>query len=119
MLRGSRDFVGREEYMRFLNGLKDQLNAGRRQRLAEELAVLRPLPARRLEACQRRRCRVDQGSLIHVERNSYSVPSRLIGEEVEARLYAEHVEVWYAQQWIERLPRLRGRDKQRINYRHV
>jgi hypothetical protein len=119
LLRGSRDFVRREEYTRFLNGVKEQLNAGRRQRVEEELAVLRSLPARRLEACQRRRCRVDQGSQIHVERNSYTVPSRLIGEHVEARLYAEQVEVWYAQQLIERLPRLRGRDKHRVNYRHI
>jgi hypothetical protein len=83
------------------------------------LAVLRPLPARRLEACQYRRCRVDQGSLIHVERNSYTVPSRLIDEEVEVRLYAEHLEVWYAQQLVERQPRLRGRGQQRVNYRHI
>ena len=27
----------------------------------------------------------------------YSVPSRLMGEKVEVRLYLEHVEVWYAQ----------------------
>jgi hypothetical protein len=119
LLRGSRDFASRELYSRFLHELKDHLNAGRRAHLAEELAVLRRLPARRLEACQRRRCRVDQGSVIHVERNSYSVPSRLIGEEVEVRLYAEHVEVWYAQQLIERQPRLRGRDTHRVNYRHV
>jgi hypothetical protein len=119
LLRGSRDFASREDYRRFLHELKDRLNAGRHERLAEELAVLRPLPARRLEACQRRRCRVDQGSLIHVERNSYTVPSRLIGEEVEVRLYAEQVEVWYAQQLVERQPRLRGRGQQRINYRHI
>jgi hypothetical protein len=119
MLRGSRDFADREEYARFLHGLKDQLNAGRRQRLAEESAALRSLPARRLEACRRLQCRVDQGSLIHVERNSYMVPSRLIGVKVEVRLYAEHLEVWYAQQLVERLPRLRGRDKHQVNYRHI
>ena len=45
--------------------------------------------------------------------------SRLIGERVEARLYAEHIEVWYAQRLVESLPRLRGRGKHRINYRHV
>ena len=45
--------------------------------------------------------------------------SRLIGERVEARLYAERVEVWYAQKRVERLPRLRGRGKHRIDYRHV
>jgi hypothetical protein len=119
LLRGSRDFASRDEYTHFLHEVKDRLNAGRHGRVTEELSVLRSLPARRLEACHRQRCRVNQGSLIHVERNSYSVPSRLIGEKVEARLYAEHVEVWYAQQLIERLPRLRGRDKHRINYRHI
>src|SRR5262245_58109862 len=119
MLRGSRDFPDRPAYAQFLRHLLEQLNAGRQARLGEEVAVLRPLPARRLEACQRLRARVDQGSLIHVGRNSYSVPSRLIGEHVEVRLFLEHLEVWYAQQRVEVLPRLRGRDGQVINYRHV
>jgi hypothetical protein len=64
-------------------------------------------------------CRVGQGSTINVERNIYSVPSRLIGERVEVRLYAEVLEVWYAQKMIERIPRIRGRNGHRINYRHV
>jgi len=38
MLRGSRDFENREAYEGFLGALEDQLNAGRRERLAEELA---------------------------------------------------------------------------------
>jgi hypothetical protein len=62
---------------------------------------------------------VDTGSLIHVDRNAYSVPSRLVGEKVEVRLYVEHVEVWYAQQEVERFPRLRGRKKHAVNYRHI
>jgi hypothetical protein len=40
-------------------------------------------------------------------------------EQVEVRLYAEHLEVWYGQKRVEQLPRLRGRGKQRIDYRHV
>ena len=63
--------------------------------------------------------KVDSGSLIHVERNSYSVNSRLIGAQVEARLYLDHVEVWYGQRKVEDLPRLRGRGKHRIDYRHI
>ncbi len=39
-----------------------QRNAGRRQRLAEEVPLLRPLPARRLEACKRLRVRVDRAA---------------------------------------------------------
>ena len=34
-------------------------------------------------------------------------------------MYAERVEVWYAQKRVEQLPRLRGRGKHRIDYRHV
>jgi hypothetical protein len=85
----------------------------------QELPVLRSLPNNRYESCQRIDARVDSGSLIHVDRNAYSVPSRLIDEQVEVRLFVEHLEVWYAQRLVERLPRLRGRKKHRVSYRHI
>ena len=119
MLRGSRDFESREAYAAFLSKLFAQLNAGRRERLAQELQVLRRLPRGRLEACKCLRVRVSPGSTISVDRNVYSVDSRMIGEQVEVRVYAEHLEVWYAQRRLESLPRLRGRGKHRIHYRHV
>jgi transposase len=119
MLRGSRDFAGRQEYQTFVGELIDQLNAGRQQRLAEELAVLHSLPDNRYESCQRFDVRVDSGSLIHVDRNAYSVTSQLIREKVEVRLYVEHLEVWYAQRLVERLPRLRGRSRHHVSYRHI
>jgi hypothetical protein len=119
MLRGSRDFVSRDAYEAFLWQKFEQCNAGRRTRLAEELPLLRALPTRRLEACKRDKVRVDTSSTIRVEGNVYSVSSRLIGEWVEARLYAEQVEVWYAQKQVDALPRLRGRGKHKIAYRHV
>ena len=120
MMRGSRDFSSRDSYWMFVRQLFAQKNAGRIARLAEEVALLRPLPARRLEACKRLPgVRVEAGSIIRVEGNIYSVASRLIGEKVEVRLHAEHVEVWYAQKLRERMPRLRGRGKHRIDYRHV
>src|SRR5207237_6725385 len=59
------------------------------------------------------------GRLIQVERNLYSVNSRLIGAQVEARMYLDHVEVWYGQRKVEDLPRLRGRSKHRVDYRHI
>ena len=119
LLRGSRDFGCLAEYAQFLKDLFAQRNAGRRVRLAEELAVMGELPARRMESAKRERVKVDSGSLIHVERNSYSVNSRLIGTRVEARLYLDHVEVWYGQRKVEDLPRLRGRSKHRVDYRHI
>src|SRR6516225_3987500 len=119
MLRGSRDFSSVEEYAQFLKDLMAQRNAGRRERLAEELKVMRELPARRMESAKRERVKVDSGSLIHVDRNAYSVNSRLIGEKVEARLYLDRIEVWYGQKKVEDLPRLRGRAKHRVDYRHI
>jgi hypothetical protein len=119
MLRGSSDFSDRSEYTAFLRKLFAQLNAGRRDRLAEELAVLRRLPLRRLETFRQTDVRVSQSSTIRVQHNVYSVNSRLIGEEVRVKAYVEHLEVWYAQRCVEALPRLRGEGKHRIQYRHV
>jgi Mu transposase, C-terminal domain len=119
LLRGSRDFVDRAAYARFLREILDQRNAGRQTRFAEERAVLRPLPPARLESYKRARVRVRSGSTIQVDRNTYSVDSRLIGEQVDVRLYAEELEVWYTAKLVERIPRLRGQGKHRINYRHV
>ena len=90
-----------------------------RARFAEERAVLRRLPVARLESYKRAQVRVRSGSIIQVDRNTYSVDSRLIGERVDVRLYAEELEVWFAGKVVERIPRLRGQGKHRINYRHV
>lgn len=119
MLRGHRDFVSRDDYSAFLFTVLEQKNAGRASRLGEEQSVLRPLPLHRRESWNRLQVRVDTGSLIRVQDNTYSVNSRLIGERVEVRVHAEHLEVWYGQKQVERLPRLRGRKKSLINYRHV
>jgi hypothetical protein len=119
LLRGHRDFESREDYERFLKELVPARNVGRRKRLDEELPCLRRLPERRRESYKRLSLKVDRGSLIHADHNAYSVPSRLMGERVEVRLYVEHVEVWYAQQEAVRFPRLRGRNKHQINYRHI
>ncbi len=119
MLRGSRDFADRTAYEAFLRQLVKQLNAGRQARLQEEVKALRPLPPGRLEDCRKTRVRVDSGSLIHVDSNAYSVCSRLIGEQVEARQYADRLEVWHGQRRVEVLERLRGRRKHRVDYRHI
>jgi hypothetical protein len=119
MLRGSRDFASGADYGQFLQHLFGRLNAGRQPRLREEMAVMKALPERRLESYKRERVKVDSGSLIYADRNVYSVPSRLIGEEVEARLYMDRVEIWYGQRKLEEMPRLRGRQKHRVDYRHI
>ena len=119
ILRGSRDFPDRETYGQFLRHLLRQLNANRQERFKQELAVLQRLPRRRLDVCNRLRVKVGQGSTIRVNHNVYSVDSRLVRETVDVRLYAEHLEVWYAQRRVETIPRLQGKKKHRIQYRHI
>ena len=119
MMRGSVDFESRAGYGAFLDRLFVELNQPRRARFEEELAKLRRLPRRRLESCTRLRVKVSPGSTIRIHNNVYSVHSRLRGETVAVRLFADEVEVWYAQRLIERMPRLRGAGKHLVSYRHV
>jgi hypothetical protein len=119
MLRGSRDFACRQDYGEFLGKLFVQLNAGRLERFKEESGVLRRLPSRRLESCKKLWVGVGPSSTIRVNHNVYSVDSRLIGEEIQVRLYVEHLELYYGQRCLETIPRLRGEGKHRIQYRHI
>jgi hypothetical protein len=119
MLRGSREFPNVAAYQLFLNKLFTRLNAGRQERYLEEVAKLQKLPEQRLDTARRERVRVSPGSLVTVHRNYYSVHSRLIGETVEARVLPDTVEIWYADRKVEELPRLRGRGKHRVDYRHI
>ena len=63
--------------------------------------------------------RVSSNSTVRVRKNTYSVNSRLIAEQVDVRIYGEHLEVFYGGQKMESITRLRGRGKHRIHYRHV
>ncbi len=119
LLRGSRDFGSREEYAAFLDRFFDDRNAGRRARLGEELAVLGRLPERRFDDHRWVRTRVGLGSTVRVANNSYSVSSRLRGEVVDVKIGSEELEVWYGQKRVETIPRLRGKDGHRIDYRHI
>ena len=120
MLRGSREFESREHYKKFLERIFDELNSCRGARVQEELKRLRRLPARRLESYKRVSVGVKRNnSTIRVDHNTYTVDSRLIGEDVEVRVHADELQVWYAQRQVDTLPRLRGSGKHRIQYRHI
>ena len=58
-------------------------------------------------------------STLRIGNRAYSVPSRLIGHRVTVRQYANHLEVYYRDRLVETMPRLRGDQDVRIDYRHV
>lgn len=119
MLRGSRDFDSVDAYRCFLQGVVDQLNAGRAERFEEERTRLGRLPFTRLESAEKLDVSVRGSSTIRVKKNTYSVDSRLVGETVRVRVHMDHIEIWYAQRLIDTFPRLRGEGKHNINYRHI
>jgi hypothetical protein len=120
LLRGSRDFSSVEVYMAFVQGVvEERFHRGREARLCAERAALKPLPSSRVPEYTRVEVEVRKWSTIPVAGHVYSVPSRLIGHTVEAHVYADVVEVRFAQKTVERMPRLRGESGHRIDYRHV
>jgi transcriptional regulator with XRE-family HTH domain len=118
-VRGSREFPDRAAYARFLQGLVKQRNLTRQARWAEERAVLRPLPATPLALCRELRVAVTRFSTIQVLRNTYSVPSRLIGARVTVRVRAEQLEVYHGTAHLLTLPRLLGDHQHHIDYHHL
>jgi hypothetical protein len=80
---------------------------------------MRRLPERRTEDWSRWNGKVTAFSTVNVKHNIYSVDSRLIGERIDVRAYAEVLEVWHGGQFIERMPRLRGEGRHHIQYRHI
>jgi Mu transposase-like protein/helix-turn-helix protein len=118
-VRGSREFVDRAAYTRFLQELVRQRNLTRQTRFAEERQVLRPLPRAPLDLCRELRVPVSRGSTIQVLRNTYSVPSRLIGVTVTVRVRAETLEVYQGTTHLLTMPRLLGERQHRIDYRHL
>lgn len=118
-LRGSRDFADPLDYERFLWRLLDKRNTLRRPRLAEELAVMKPLTMGLLPDQQEVRPRVSAGGTIRVLNNVYSVPSGLIGKLVTARISEWQIEIWFANQRVDCFPRLIGLKRHQVHYRHV
>jgi transposase len=119
LLRGNADFSTLDDYKLFLKNLFSRLNSGRRERFLEEQKVLQRLPEQTLESCKRLSVSVGPSSTIRVNHNVYSVESRLIGETIQVHLFAEHLDLFYAQKCVDTLPRLRGEKRSLINYRHM
>jgi len=77
-------------------------------RLSREIEVLRPLPISSFPTWEQSTHRVNQKAMITVRRNHYSVPVRLVGTKVAARVGAREIEVLAEGKLVATHPRLRG-----------
>jgi hypothetical protein len=120
ILRGSVDFDSVEDYERFVQRtLEHGHNRHLGDRLVEERTKLRPLPLKPVPTYTIETPKVRRWSTVRVRNRTYSVPSRLIGHEVEIRVHPNTIEVRYRGNVVEVFPRLRGDRNHRIDYRHV
>jgi len=119
VIRGSKDFSSQEEYEEFVRRVVSESNRLRSAKLGLEREHLKPLPVKPLPSFTTFHPRVRLWSTIRVGKRTYSVPSRLRGHHVKVKQHASVVEVYYGDNLVETMPRLRGTERARIDYRHV
>jgi transposase len=119
LLRGSRNFGVQSDYDTFLGKVLKVANDCRAVRLGEELAVMKPLPPTRLSEYDEVYCQVSSGSIIRVKKVGYSVPARLIGQEVKVEVHEQQLKVYSGRELLLTMPRHRGNRGMVLDYRHV
>ena len=123
--RGSHDFQTEAEYRQLVARVTASFNS--RYEVAGRLEIerlhLQPLPVERFADYDPLTVRVRSTSTIEVRSVTYSVPSRLIGQQLSVHLRHDRLDLFLRNQFIETLPRLHGQKGQkalrRIDFRHV
>ena len=123
-MRGSADFASVADYQVVIDQAAAGLNRQCTDKYAAEKAVLQPLPKRRVADYEILSAKVSCHSTIDVRCILYSVPSRLIGQQIEIHLYHDRLVGYFARQQVFDRPRMRlaGKGRRRgrcIDYRHL
>ena len=123
-LRGSFDFESIAAYQNYIDESVEKLNRQVQEKFKEEQKSLQPLPKYRVPDYEVLTARVSRYSTIDVRCVLYTVPSRLIGRQLELHLYHNRIVGYLGKQVVVELPRVRvsakGKRRARcINYRHV
>jgi hypothetical protein len=111
LLRGSRDFAGGEDCDRFLAGVQESANGLRTGRLGEELAAMSESDIRDLPDCRELMAGVGNNSTIRVRKLRYSVPGRLIGAKLPARIFENRIVLLDGAREVAQLPLWRRRPR--------
>lgn len=123
-LRGNFEFTDVAEYQAFIQESVDRLNRQCQEKFEQERPYLQPLPKYRSPDYEVLTARVSCRSTIDVRCVLYSVPSQLIGRQLELHLYHDRIIGYLGKQQVVKLPRIRVNQKGKrrarcINYRHV
>lgn len=123
IVRGSNDFASIEDYQSFVTEVVNDRNQDLTKELFKvERLTLKPLPKTVGLAYSEATAVVASTSTIEVRRVTYSVPSNLIGQRLQVRIYANRLEGYLGRNHVVTLPRKIAQKKKRarsINYKHV
>ena len=122
-LRGSADFAAIKDYQTFLDKVTERLNKRCQSRFKDEQLALQALPGERFMDYSELSLKVTRSSTLEVKRVLYTVPSRMIGENVRVHVYHDRLAFFIGQTLTSTLARVypqAGQERGRcIDYRHI
>ena len=123
LLRGSYDFDSIEEYQTWLSGVVKSHNRRNAKQIELEKMALQQLPVYKIADYTILPAKVSRSSTIQVRASLYSVPSRLIGANLQIHLYHDRLECYLSGTKVAELIRVYGDGKLRrarnIDYKHI
>jgi hypothetical protein len=123
LLRGSRDFDDLDSYRRFVDEVVGQRNARNRKRIELERPTLARLPKRRTADFEEKIVTVTSSGGFTLRRVFYTLPSRLIGHRLRARIYDDRLECFLGSTHVASLRRGQPVSDSKgghvVDYRHV
>jgi hypothetical protein len=119
LLRGNADFASEEEYDAFIVRVLEAANLRRTKRLSEELAAMPETLIADLADYRETMVSVRNDSTIRVNKMVYSVPCRLIGVKLLARIGENEIALLTGALEVARLPLSRGDRGAVIDFRHL
>jgi hypothetical protein len=124
LLRGSRDFLDLPAYRRFVDEIVGRRNAHSRKRIEVERGELKTLPQRRTTDYEEAIVHVTSAGGFTLRRVFYTVPSRLVGHRLRARIYDDRLECFLGGTPLLTLrrgrpPQTSGKHGHVVDYRHV
>jgi len=119
LLRGSNDFDTVQQYECWVQQILEKSNQQCCNKVAQELKAMNPLMASRLPEYTQEQTRVSSQSTVRIKHNTYSVPSRLIGEKVTVHIYDDRIQILYGGTLQLTVERLLGKFGYKIDYRHI
>ena len=121
--RGSTDFNSITEYQAFIDTVVQQHNRRNAKTIAVERPLLQTLPARPAADYTQIHAHVTSGSTMTVKRMLYTVPTTLVGQTLNIRLYDDRLLCYVGSNLAVTLERIyshkRNGRARSVDYRHV